>query len=313
MKNLSTRKSTVTTNANLTGVVTSVGNVTSLAASPALTGIPTAPTAAPGTNTTQIATTAFVTAAALTGPQGPTGAQGIQGPAGTNGLDGKTVLNGSSDPVAGTGVNGDFYINTTSNTIFGPKTAGTWTSGVSLVGPAGATGATGSVANVGSISSTSNANGAIISSGVLSLAPADGTNGGIVTNVDQTFAGVKTFASNMITNGTITAGTVTYPNSHGTANQVLTTSGTGTLTWVTPAAAGFTVEVTDEPTATAGQTSFTLSHSVGANSKVKMYINGIRISNSAYTTSGTTVTYNPSGNGSYTILSTDRIQFDFAY
>lgn len=33
-------------------------------ASPALTGVPTAPTAAPGTNTTQVATTAFVTAAA---------------------------------------------------------------------------------------------------------------------------------------------------------------------------------------------------------------------------------------------------------
>lgn len=33
-----------------------------LSASPALTGVPTAPTAAPGTNTTQLATTAFVTA-----------------------------------------------------------------------------------------------------------------------------------------------------------------------------------------------------------------------------------------------------------
>jgi hypothetical protein len=33
--------------------------------SPAFTGTPTAPTAAPGTNTTQIATTAFVTAAVL--------------------------------------------------------------------------------------------------------------------------------------------------------------------------------------------------------------------------------------------------------
>jgi hypothetical protein len=32
-------------------------------ASPVLTGVPEAPTAAPGTNTTQIATTAFVTAA----------------------------------------------------------------------------------------------------------------------------------------------------------------------------------------------------------------------------------------------------------
>ncbi len=34
-------------------------------ASPALTGVPTAPTAAAGTNTTQLATTAFVTAAAV--------------------------------------------------------------------------------------------------------------------------------------------------------------------------------------------------------------------------------------------------------
>jgi hypothetical protein len=38
-------------------------DVTGILASPALTGVPTAPTAAPGTNTTQLATTAFVTAA----------------------------------------------------------------------------------------------------------------------------------------------------------------------------------------------------------------------------------------------------------
>jgi hypothetical protein len=51
-----------------TGIVTSqASDITSaggaLLASPALTGVPTAPTAAPGTNTTQIATTAFVAAA----------------------------------------------------------------------------------------------------------------------------------------------------------------------------------------------------------------------------------------------------------
>ena len=34
--------------------------------------------------------------------------------------------------------------------------------------------------------------------------------------------------------GTVTAGTVTYPNTHGSANQVLTTTGSGTLTWTTP-------------------------------------------------------------------------------
>lgn len=64
------------TNANLTGVITSVGNATSIASqtgtgtkfvvdtSPALTGTPTAPTAAVDTNTTQMASTAFVLAQA---------------------------------------------------------------------------------------------------------------------------------------------------------------------------------------------------------------------------------------------------------
>ena len=42
-------------------------SLTGLAGAPALTGTPTAPTAAPGTNTTQIATTAFVAAAVTAG------------------------------------------------------------------------------------------------------------------------------------------------------------------------------------------------------------------------------------------------------
>jgi hypothetical protein len=39
---------------------------------------------------------------------------------------------------------------------------------------------------------------------------------------------------NIKTSGTVTAGTVTYPNAHGTANQVLSTTGSGTLAWITP-------------------------------------------------------------------------------
>ncbi|MBL7765061.1 MAG: collagen-like protein [Chitinophagaceae bacterium] len=65
---------------------------------------------------------------------------GATGPAGA---DGKTILNGNVNPSAATGVNGDFYINTATNQIFGPKTAGVWGSGTSLIGPAGAAGATG--------------------------------------------------------------------------------------------------------------------------------------------------------------------------
>lgn len=55
---------------------------------------------------------------------------------GTPGADGRTILNGTVDPTT-EGVDGDFYINTTTNTIFGPKASGTWPAGVSLVGPNG--------------------------------------------------------------------------------------------------------------------------------------------------------------------------------
>ena len=87
-----------------------------------------------------------------TGAQGPiglTGATGPQGPAGTNGVNGKSVLNGTINPTSGIGADSDFYINTSSNTLFGPKSAGAWPAGVSLIGatgpqgPIGLTGATG--------------------------------------------------------------------------------------------------------------------------------------------------------------------------
>ncbi len=82
-------------------------------------------------------------ATGATGPTGSTGASGANGATGPAGLNGNTVLNGTTIPGAAIGVNGDFYLNTLTNQIFGPKTAGTWGAGVSLVGPAGATGATG--------------------------------------------------------------------------------------------------------------------------------------------------------------------------
>jgi hypothetical protein len=41
----------------------------------------------------------------------------------------------------------------------------------------------------------------------------------------------NTFVTNVMTSGTLTAGSVTYPNAHGTAGQVLSTTGNGTLTW----------------------------------------------------------------------------------
>jgi hypothetical protein len=43
----------------------------------------------------------------------------------------------------------------------------------------------------------------------------------------------STSVTNVKTSGTYTAGTVTYPNAHGLANQLLTSTGSGTLTWTT--------------------------------------------------------------------------------
>jgi hypothetical protein len=120
--------------------------------------------------------------------------------------------------------------------------------------------------------------------------------------------------TNVKTSGTLTAGTVTYPNTHGTNGQVLTTSGSGTLTWTTASASSALVrEVANEFTATVGQTAFTVTQTPSVNSRVKMYINGIRISNTAYSISGTTVTYVPANNGNNALSSGDRIQFDYYY
>ncbi len=59
----------------------------------------------------------------------------------------------------------------------------------------------GGVSTIGAIAASSNANGAVITGNSLSLAPADGTNGGSVTAGTQTFGGAKTFNSDLKVNG----------------------------------------------------------------------------------------------------------------
>ncbi len=75
-----------------------------------------------------------------TGPQGPQGTPGTNGP---NGVSGNTILFGSANPSnSSTGTDGNFYINTSSYMLFGPKVAGVWGSGISIIGvgiPAGGT------------------------------------------------------------------------------------------------------------------------------------------------------------------------------
>ena len=78
------------------------------------------------------------------GPAGPAGATGPAGPAGPAGADGNTVLNGAGPPASTLGNNGDFYLDTAADVLYGPKTSGGWpVNGTSLAGPQGPQGPAG--------------------------------------------------------------------------------------------------------------------------------------------------------------------------
>ena len=138
------------------------------------------------------------------GPAGNDGAVGPQGPAGNDGAVGPQGLQGVQGPAGNDGA-------------AGPQ---------GVQGPAGPQGPAGSDATVSitSIANTSNANGGTINmnTGALSLAPADATNGGVVTTGTQTFAGNKTFTGTATANSFVKAG--------GTASQILMADGTSTAT-----------------------------------------------------------------------------------
>ena len=64
---------------------------------------------------------------------GPAGPPGIKGDTGLAGLDGRSMLSGISNPSnLFTGADGDFYINSSTWTIFGPKKNGAWTAATQI-------------------------------------------------------------------------------------------------------------------------------------------------------------------------------------
>ena len=73
----------------------------------------------------------------LTGSTGDIGATGATGSTGPTGPTGPALLSGATGPTGGVGGNGDFFINTTVNTLSGPKANDTWPPGVSTIGPQG--------------------------------------------------------------------------------------------------------------------------------------------------------------------------------
>jgi hypothetical protein len=117
---------------------------------------------------------------------------------------------------------------------------------------------------------------------------------------------------------TPTNGQIIIGNGTGFALATLTA---GTAITITNSAGAITIAaavrpMTEQITATSSHAVATATFTLGntpLNTKVWMFINGVRTNNNAYTVSGTTVTYTAANNNSYTIVAGDRIQFDYAY
>jgi hypothetical protein len=82
--------------------------------------------------------------------------------------------------------------------------------------------------------------------------------------------------------------TWTLPNADGTSGQVLSTDGSGTLSWATGGGGGGGTSVTvTQITATAAQTDFSVTYTVG---QLSVYLNGALLASADFTaTNGTTV------------------------
>ncbi|MHA8091637.1 beta strand repeat-containing protein [Aquirufa regiilacus] len=145
-----------------------------------------------------------------------------------NGGTGQTTKAAAFDALSPMTTAGDIIYGGTSGT--GTRLAkGTDGQFLTLVSGSPAWSTSSAVTSVGAISASSTANGASITSNVLNLAPADGTNGGVVTTATQTFAGAKTFNSDLTVNGiTIGKGTGQLATNTVVGNAALNAITTGT-------------------------------------------------------------------------------------
>jgi hypothetical protein len=237
--------------------------------SPTFTGTPTAPTAAAGINTTQLATTAFVNnatsninASSISGTvalsQGGTGQTTIAGIKSVLGLASSKVAigadaglttqsSGASAFGGGAGQTNQGAYSVAIGYVAGQTNQGTLSvavgnnaaqsgQGSQSVAIGYAAGQNSQGANavaIGGFSTSSFANSIAI--GYKATTTAANT---IQLGGDGVVSG-STAITNVKTSGTITAGTVTYPNAHNsTAGQLLSINATGTAAWTSPASSG---------------------------------------------------------------------------
>ena len=137
-----------------------------------------------------------------------------------------------------------------------------------------------------------------------------------VTTANATNANLTGDVTSVGNATTLSASGVT-PGTYGNnlAIPVITVDGKGRITTLTTnlLSPSLQEESVEYSSVIDGQTIFSLSHIPSSSTLVRMYINGVLISQSANTKSGTTVTYIPANNGDYSLIAGDRIQFYYYY
>jgi hypothetical protein len=180
------------------------------------------------------------------GAPGLTGATGLNGQDGSDGQDGKTLWNGTIDPENTWGAPGDMFINSATNTLFGPKNLdGTWPIGVSMIGPKGDQGPIGlpGINGANGSNGTTGPQGATGLTGATGATGATGTNGNsgvVAVTAPITNSGTSTSANlgfdySALLNSLGMSTTVVDTQPRFTVNYtVLLTSGTEYLSFFTP-------------------------------------------------------------------------------
>jgi hypothetical protein len=218
----------------------------------------------------------------------------------------------------------------TPQTIFGyPFDGSTSISGIlsPTYGGTGVNNGNKSITLGGDLVTSGNFSTTIITTGTTSISlPTSGTL--------ATLAGTETLTNKTLVNssltGTLTLGGTTFPSGSGATGQVLSLTSSGVASWTSVLKDGFDETASNGSagtmtTTTAGQTNFTLTQAPHSTSRLKMYINGILISQNAYAyktsssfaTDATVPTsylaYINAKNGTYLIAVGDRVQFVYTY